>query len=390
MKKFFVFIVLLFGAPPLFGQGIDGLFDEEDFASELPEIRRSVEDQTETASSSSASVQGASSSVSSGTSLPALPRPQPASSGFAMPSAVPPLPTAALPAGAPAGAPAPASAPAAVPSAAPVPETISPSTEAGLLSRMSSAETSSLPDLGRGSSSSLPSLGNRRRKSDGEEHLSIFERRRRRAGNYQTDASNFDIAGVMLRMSPEEVMEVALANGFSLKFKNTKIPPFLQWKYKLECHKKNMIRFADVKHCIQETAQERKEEYVEKLVFEKPEYKETLTVDFTSMFADNGAYRIRYVNKGNHSWGNTYEGMFLKRKRRQDFWRAVIQKYGQPDDENAMIWSNSEEGASLEADLTLTFLDASLVLEDLSMTDTDSENMRAQDIKDGALNQFSF
>ena len=33
---------------------------------------------------------------------------------------------------------------------------------------------------------------------------------------------------------------------------------------------------------------------------------------------------------------------------------------------------------------------ASRMLEDLSMTDTDSENMRAQDIKDGALNQFSF
>lgn len=385
MKKFFVFLVFLLSATPLSAQGINDLFDEGDFDSELPEVRKAVEDQTEAAPSPSA--------PASGTSLPALPRPQPASSGFARPAAAPSLPPpATFPAGAPAGGtPAPAPASGSVPSAAPVPQTIPPSTEAGLLSRLSSAEAPSLPDLGRGESSSLPSLGNRRpRKKEEEEHLSIFERRRRRAGNYQTDASKFDIAGVMLRMSPEEVMEVASANGFALKFKNTKIPPFLQWKYKLECHKKNMIRFADVKHCIQETAQERKEEYVEKLVFEKPEYKETLTVDFTSMFADNGAYRIRYVNKGNHSWGDTYEGMFLKRKRRQDFWRAVIQKYGQPDDENAMIWSNREEGASLEADLTLTFLDASLVLEDLSMTDTDSENMRAQDIKDGALNQFSF
>lgn len=387
MKKFFVFLVFLLGASPLSAQGIDGLFDEGDFDSELPEVRKAAGSSAETPPSASAAAQ--SPAPSGGTSLPALPRPQPVSPEITLPSDMLSL---SAPAAAPSGGtPAAVSAAAPAPSGAPVPQTISPSTEAGLLSRMSSAEAPALPDLGRDTSSSLPALGSRsRRKSDDEENLSIFERRRRRAGNYQTDASKFDIAGVMLRMSPREVMEVASANGFALKFKNTKIPPFLQWKYRQECFKQKVIRFADVKHCIQERAQEKKEEYVEKLVFEKPEYRETLTVDFTSLFADNGAYRIRYVNKGNHSWGDTYEGMFLKRKRRQDFWRAVIQKYGQPDDENAMIWSNSEEGASLEADLTLTFLDASLVLEDLSMTDTDSENMRAQDIKDGALNQFSF
>lgn len=348
MRKFFIFMFLFLSIPSAFAQGLDDLFADEDFISDLPP----VETQTQ--------------APPVRTDLPVVQTPVTTTPvPVVAPSQQMPQPVR------------------------PVTETLQPSNEAGLLSRLSSS-TPAVPQVGQGTTPKLPDLGKKKKTSSNEESLSLFERRMMKAGSFQTDASQFDISGIMLGMSPEEVIEVAMANGFSLKFSNSKIPLFLEWKYKLECQKQNLIQFAAVKNCIKETAQSNNERYIEKLVFEKPSHKETLTVTFTSNFARNGAYRIRYVNKGNHSWGDTAEGMYLKRKRRQDFWRSVIQKYGHPDDEIAMMWSDSIDGASLQADMTPTFLDASLVLEDLSMTDEDSEGMRAQDIKDGPISSFSF
>lgn len=362
MKKFFVFAFCFCFTAPLAAQGLDDLFDETDFS-------------------------GAPSAAPAASSA-AVPPSAPVLSAVSAPEPAAPVATsAAVPAPAPVVSQSvpktfdlPASSPSALslPLGAAASNPIAPSDKAGLLSRMS--DESALP--------SLPMLGERAKtKADG---LSLFERRKREIGGGDTDVESFDIAGMMLGMTPSDIMEIAAANGFTLKFRNKKIPSFLQWKYKKLCLKETAFSYAALKQCIRETARIGQEEYISRLQFEKPEIKEKIVVEFTSRFGGNRAYRIRYVSKGDHSLGGTSEARYHKSRRRRDFLYAVMQKYGQPDDEDALLWGIKDEGAYLEADISPALLDASLVLENIDLTDDDSDNMFLADQQDGSENKFSF
>lgn len=391
MKKFFVLAFGLCLAGPLAAQGLDGLFDEADFAGGPPAApaasQKNAAPSPAPAPASAAPVKPASvpaSSVSaSAASSPAAPV-KPASSVSApaapSPAAAPVASRTSVPPSAPKTFDLPQSAPAALtlPYSGASRNAAVPSGGTGLLSRMS-AEPASLP---------LPMLGERAgAKDDG---LSLFERRRREIGDSDADVESFDIAGMMLGMTPSDIMEVATANGFSVKFRNRKIPPFLQWKYKKQCLKETAFSYAALKQCIRETAWRGQEEYISRLQFEKPEMKEKIVVEFTSRFGGNRAYRIHYVSKGDHSLGSTSEARYQKNKRRRDFLYAVMQKYGQPDDEDALLWGIKDEGAYLEADISPALLDVSLTLENIDLTDEDSDNMFLADQKDGLENKFSF
>lgn len=387
MKKFFIFGLFLCFSGSLFAQSLDDLFDESDFSSEpaseeketKPASLKPVEPPA-SGSSTTASAAGTASSFAAPSPAASPDRPQQAS----QPPASAPEPSTVGSKGIPMTFDVPQTSPSALTlpyssrSSAPA-ETIAPATGAGLLSRL--AADSPAPDL--------PMLG-ARAKAKKEENLSLFERRRREIGDSDINVESFDIAGMMLGMTPSDIMEVATANGFSVKFQNRKIPPFLQWKYKKECLKETAFSYAALKQCIRETAWKSQEEYISRLQFEKPEMKEKIVVEFTSTFGGNQAYRIHYVSKGDHSLGSTSEARYQKSRRRRDFLYAVMQKYGQPDDEDALLWGMKDEGAYLEADISPALMDVSLTLENMDLTDEDSDNMFLADKKDGLGNKFSF
>ncbi len=387
MKKFFIFGLFLCFSGSLFAQSLDDLFDESDFSSEpaseeketKPASLKPVEPPA-SGSSTTASAAGTASSFAAPSPAASPDRPQQTS----QPPASAPEPSTVGSKGIPMTFDVPQTSPSALTlpysgrSSAPA-ETIAPATGAGLLSRL--AADSPAPDL--------PMLG-ARAKAKKEENLSLFERRRREIGDSDINVESFDIAGMMLGMTPSDIMEVATANGFSVKFQNRKIPPFLQWKYKKECLKETAFSYAALKQCIRETAWKSQEEYISRLQFEKPEMKEKIVVEFTSTFGGNQAYRIHYVSKGDHSLGSTSEARYQKSRRRRDFLYAVMQKYGQPDDEDALLWGMKDEGAYLEADISPALMDVSLTLENMDLTDEDSDNMFLADKKDGLGNKFSF
>ena len=398
MKKFFVlfsFCCLGF-VGSLCAQGLDGLFDDTDFSGKI--------DAAPQKTSSAPAAVPAPAPVSAGTPAAVAPPvsasfPPPAAMNAPRPSAapVPPQPSSA-PVAAQATAPASGTSqapqspslmmhggfgmPQTTPSALSLPYTgaVAPSNKAGLLSRMG-GDAPDLPMLGMGGGS---------KKSGDEEQLSLFERRKRELGDYESHAADFDIAGMMLGMTPAEIMEAAAANGFSVKFRNRKIPSFLRWKYKKLCLKETSFSYAALQQCIKEAAEGEEQEYVSRLQFVKPELKEKINVEFTSGFGGNKAYRIRYENKADHSLGATAEGQYHKNKRRRDFMYAVLQKYGQPDDEDAMLWGMKDEGAYLEAAISPAFLDVTLTLENMDLTDTDSDNMFLADKKEALEIKFSF
>ncbi len=250
-------------------------------------------------------------------------------------------------------------------------------------------QKSSLPQIGSGKVALLPDLGSKANRRE-DENLSLFEMRARKKGFSDTNVLGFDIAGVRLKMKPEEVMEKALESGFSVKFQDRKIPTLNEWKYTRLCMRQMLFKYSDKKYCAHEIAQRDNSEYISRLVFENKDRRETLSVEFASRYAENQAYRIRYVNKGDHSLGSTDEAHYLKVKRRQEFLRLLITKYGAPDDEQALSWGISGVSATLQANLSDSFLDASLVLEDLSIENDDFDNMSVQDAKNPSFEKFSF
>lgn len=247
--------------------------------------------------------------------------------------------------------------------------------------------TPALPHLGSGKAP-VPSLGRGRKTED--ENLSLFEMRAKKTKIGDSNVMAFDIAGVRLKMTPAEVFEHATANGFALKLKKHNVPTLDEWKYRRQCMENMVFQFANVKMCIKEAAQLNNNEYVNLMIFENKPRRETLTVEFTSNFSNNQAYSIRYVSKGDHSLGTTEEALYWKSKRRQDFLQTLIKKYGQPDDELSLLWGMAGLGATLNAEISPSFLDAVIVLEDRTMADSDFDGLSMEDAKNKSTGMFGF
>lgn len=239
----------------------------------------------------------------------------------------------------------------------------------------------------------LPDLGSRSRQSakKNDEGLSLFEMRSKKTGGGgSTDVLKFDIAGVMLKMTPEEVAEHAREAGFELTFQEKKVPRLNEWRYARACLKQRLFLSRVKDECVREQARGQEAEYVSRQEYENRELREKMTVEFADNSVGNGAFRIYYVNRGDASLGATDEAHYLKTMRRQEFLRRLITKYGAPDDEQALLWGMGGLSATLRADLSEAQLDAALILEDSSLKDRADENMAQADAKRPALDSFGF
>lgn len=336
-------------------QTVDDLFSDEDFeSSEIDRMQKETAEKNAKKAATSAPA-----------AQPVRSAPKPVTAA-AVPVARPPERT-----------PAQTAAPAPKTLSLPVPKMQAIPASAPSLPQISSAPAPDLPDLGKGG------------KKAGEE-MSLFEMRSKKTGNPDTDVLKLDIAGIKLKMTPEEVMQNAAEAGFTLKFKDMETPTLDKWKYSRLCMDMKLFADKSKKECVKDAARQSGSEYISRLVYENKKRRETLTVEFTSRFSDNQAFRIRYVSKGDHSLGTTDEAHYFKAKRRQEFLRLLITKYGVPDDEQALQWGVSGIGATLQAEISDSFLDASLVLEDPNMETDDFDVMSIEDAKEPAIEKFSF
>lgn len=363
--------VLIFAAAVSLSNGaaaqtVDDLFSDEDFESS--EIDRM---QKETAEKNAKEAAGKNEKA------PAAPPARPAAAPVTTPAAPALLPPVQIPERTAVQTPAQTAAPAPKTLSLPVPKMQAITAPAPSLPQISSAPAPDLPDLGKGG------------KKAGEE-MSLFEMRSKKTGNPDTDVLKLDIAGIKLKMTPEEVMQNAEEAGFTLKFKDLETPTLDKWKYRRLCMDMKLFADRSKKECVKDAARQSGSEYISRLVYENKKRRETLTVEFTSRFSDNQAFRIRYVSKGDHSLGTTDEAHYFKAKRRQEFLRLLITKYGVPDDEQALQWGVSGIGATLQAEISDSFLDASLVLEDPNMETDDFDIMSIEDAKEPAIEKFSF
>lgn len=253
------------------------------------------------------------------------------------------------------------------------------------------ASKPSLPELGRAKQKNMPALGASVSKKSRGEELSLFEMRMKKLGK-KTDSvvDKFDVSGVHLKMTPDEVIDIATKNGYDLKTVNRHIPELNAWKYKRKCLDSRRQSYKNLKECISQLAKDSKSEYIQAVTFENKKNREKLTVEFTSFYGGNQAFRIYYSSKGDHSLGVTEEGVYLKAKRRADFLRTLISKYGRPDDETSLIWGGAGFGAKLTAEISDTFLDATVILEDITLEDDALDKMADEDFRKKSIGTFSF
>ncbi len=185
------------------------------------------------------------------------------------------------------------------------------------------------------------------------------------------DARAFSIAGLMLGMTAEEIIDVADENGYALKITKYGIPAQFQSYYEAKCRATPMYITSEIKECVTNMAKDVNMYHPTMLEFVKPANRESITVWLSSYATDNAAYKIQYVAKGDNSLNFSRANVAKKNARKDHFWRQVFQTYGMPDDGENLIWGDWYT-AYLHAKMTGSAYDAYLVLEDRTVPGDDN------------------
>jgi len=204
------------------------------------------------------------------------------------------------------------------------------------------------------------------------------------------DASQFDIAGIYLGDTADNVLATAEKQGFEVSDIVYSVPSFLQWRYRDICQDQGIVVYEQRRDCINQLAEKNDQRYISEITISKPELKEKVTVYFTSGYANNLAYRIVYDVQGNYSLGTSAEPVFKKRERRKAFWFRVFTKYGMPSDLTEMLWTEGYDKASLRVYMNVSTTGARIVLEDIGITDADTYRMYRANQMMPATATFSF
>ena len=182
------------------------------------------------------------------------------------------------------------------------------------------------------------------------------------------DVRTFDVSGIELGMTPDEVVEEAKDRGYEVTKVEHGIPLHLTSFYKERCYPN--ARAIEKQNCIIDQAKEDEVYYISSITMARPQTVEYIQVLFSSHATDNVAYKIYYENKGDNSLNYTRKNLAKKVRRRDAFWNLMYETYGQPDDKDNMIWGNPQE-AYMQAMMQGSAYNAYIVLEDKSITDED-------------------
>lgn len=148
--------------------------------------------------------------------------------------------------------------------------------------------------------------------------------------------SNFDIAGIMLGMSFDDVETLFFkTKGLYSPRKDNSIIYSIQkdWKYNLdyECRLQGIVVPAELDQCIKSLAKNRGLLYAAELHLVRENTGETIVVYFTSNATDNVVWRIVYNNDVNEIEGDNEKFADQREKKILAFWQGVLDKYGAPN-----------------------------------------------------------
>ena len=200
----------------------------------------------------------------------------------------------------------------------------------------------------------------------------------------RSNASVFDISGVMLRMNLAQTQKALLIRGFKPVSQHLEIPNFIKWRNEEKCRNNGVVGYERVMNCVVEMSKKNGYQYVETAKFAKYDTKEEIEVKFTSNFTQNKVYRIMYKSMSGEIKGSGAKAAYLYNIKVYDFWKKVNQKYGAPDNKEEVSWGLGANKPYMKASTGF------LVLEDPMLRELDYTRMSREDQRFMNTDLYSF
>lgn len=191
--------------------------------------------------------------------------------------------------------------------------------------------------------------------------------------NGKSNASVFDISGIMLRMGLSQTMRTLENRGFKKVAATFEVPNFIRWRNEERCREKGVIGYERTEACVIEQAKKEGHQYLQYLKYVKFESKEEIDIYFTSNFTENKVYKIVYISRIAAITGNSPKAVYLHNLKVYDFWKKINQKYGQPDNKTDVTWGLGGNKPYLKA------ATGYLLLEDPMFREMDYTRMSRED-----------
>ncbi len=204
-------------------------------------------------------------------------------------------------------------------------------------------------------------------------------------GNRRSNASVFDISGLMLRMNLPQAEATMAKRGFKRISQKFEIPNFIKWRYEEQCRNAGVVGYERLASCVVKAAKENKHQYVESERFVKYDTQEEISINLTSNFTNNKIYKIVYQSMSTRTMrGSSQKTQYLRDIKIYDFWRKINQKYGVPDNKEDVIWGMGGNKPYMKASTGF------LLLEDPMLKELDFTRMSREDQKYMNTNLYNF
>ncbi len=200
----------------------------------------------------------------------------------------------------------------------------------------------------------------------------------------RANAANFDISGVKLRMTPEEVEKSLTSQGYRKIIETLEIPNFIKWRSEELCRQHGVIGFERLNACATMVSKENGYQFVYRQVYNRYASKESIDVYYTSTFTDNLAHSIFYKSSVPFNDSKASKNIYINNLKIFDFWRRIDLKYGPPDNESEVKWGLGGKKPYLQAQT------GRLVLMDPLLKELDSARMFNEDTRFANMPYYTF
>lgn len=205
-----------------------------------------------------------------------------------------------------------------------------------------------------------------------------------RESSQRSNASVFDISGIMLRMNLDQAEKAMMVRGFKKISQKMEIPNFIKWRNEETCRNNGVVGYERLMNCVVEIAKKNNYQYVETAKYTKYSTKEEIEIKLTSNFTGNKIYRIQYKSMSGKVIGSGAKAAYLRNIKVYDFWKKVNQKYGAPDNKDEVTWGLGMNKPYMKASTGF------LLLEDPMLRELDYTRMSREDQRFMNTDLYSF
>lgn len=205
-----------------------------------------------------------------------------------------------------------------------------------------------------------------------------------RQSGARSNASVFDISGIMLRMTLAQAEKAMMVRGFKRISQKLEIPNFIKWRNEEKCRGNGVVGYERLMNCVIEIAKKNNHQYVETAKYAKFATKEEIEIKLTSNFTGNKIYNIMYKSMSGRVVGSGAKAAYLRNIKVFDFWKKVNQKYGTPDNKDEVTWGLGGNKPYMKA------ATGYLLLEDPMLRELDYTRMSREDQRFMNTDLYSF